>query len=198
MASELDICNLALSRLGDDATVSSLSPPEGSMQAEHCARFYPISRDTLLSMHEWNFATTSIPLAQTASDYDEWNFAYALPSDVIKIVEIKSTENKGDKYVIVDVPNRGLCILTDMELASAKYIKRITDTSRFSAMVVDATAWLLASNLSGPLIKGETGAKLAQSCYEAYLGSLQRAILHDVEQYRPKPKPYQPVWIGGR
>ena len=56
MASEVDICNLALGHLGDNATVSSISPPEGSAQAEHCARFYPIARDALLEMHNWNFA----------------------------------------------------------------------------------------------------------------------------------------------
>ena len=50
MASEVDICNLALGHLGDNATVASLNPPEGSVQAQHCARFYPIARDALLEM----------------------------------------------------------------------------------------------------------------------------------------------------
>ena len=40
MASEVEICNLALARLGDAATVVSIDPPEGSAQAEHCAMFY--------------------------------------------------------------------------------------------------------------------------------------------------------------
>ena len=57
MASDVDICNLALSFLGDDANVSSISPPEGSQQSEHCARFYPIARDGLLQMHNWNWAS---------------------------------------------------------------------------------------------------------------------------------------------
>ena len=48
MASAVDICNLALSHLGDTATVASLDPPEGSAQAEHCARFYPVARDALV------------------------------------------------------------------------------------------------------------------------------------------------------
>lgn len=29
MASEIDICNLALARLGDEANVASIQPPEG-------------------------------------------------------------------------------------------------------------------------------------------------------------------------
>ncbi len=50
MPSVVDLCNLALAYLGDDATVASIDPPEGSAQAEHCQRFYPIARDTLLQM----------------------------------------------------------------------------------------------------------------------------------------------------
>ena len=56
MASEVEICNLALARLGDAATVVSIDPPEGSAQAEHCAMFYPMARDTLLAQHPWGFA----------------------------------------------------------------------------------------------------------------------------------------------
>ena len=53
MASEIAICNLALSHLGDAANIASIDPPEGSAQAEHCATFYPIARDSLLEMHDW-------------------------------------------------------------------------------------------------------------------------------------------------
>ena len=64
MASEVDICNLALAHLGDSATVASINPPEGSAQAEMCQRFYPIARDSLLEMHNWGFATRRKALAQ--------------------------------------------------------------------------------------------------------------------------------------
>ena len=63
MATEVDICNLALAHLGDDATIASLSPPEGSAQAEKAARFYPIARNTLLEMHTWNFASKAWKLS---------------------------------------------------------------------------------------------------------------------------------------
>ena len=56
MATEIDICNLALAHLGDDATIASIKPPEGSAQAEHAARYYPIARNSLLESHTWNFA----------------------------------------------------------------------------------------------------------------------------------------------
>ena len=50
MSTPVDICNLALARLGDEANVQSISPPDGSTQAALCAQFYPIARDTALTM----------------------------------------------------------------------------------------------------------------------------------------------------
>jgi hypothetical protein len=40
MASEVQICNLALSRIGEDGSIISLDPPEGSEHAAACAAFY--------------------------------------------------------------------------------------------------------------------------------------------------------------
>ena len=68
MASVVDICNLALAHLGDDATISSIDPPEGSAQAEHCKRFYTSARDTLLQLHPWNFASKRIALAELGDE----------------------------------------------------------------------------------------------------------------------------------
>src|SRR5690606_36381904 len=88
MASEVEICKVALGHLGDTATVASLDPPEGSAQAEHCARFYPIARDALLSMHTWGFATRRIALAQLGEAPVGWHYAYALPTDALDILAV--------------------------------------------------------------------------------------------------------------
>lgn len=88
MASVVDICNLALAHLGDEATVSSIDPPEGSAQAEHCARFYPIARDTALEAHEWNFATTRSVLALVGSAWPSWSFCYEVPTNCIKAIGV--------------------------------------------------------------------------------------------------------------
>jgi hypothetical protein len=44
MASAVDIANTALSHIGADAVVTSLSPLDGSVEAGHCARFLPSAR----------------------------------------------------------------------------------------------------------------------------------------------------------
>ena len=68
MSSVIDICNLALSHLGDTATVASIDPPEGSAQAEHCSRFYPVARDAMLELFNWKFATRRATLALLTAD----------------------------------------------------------------------------------------------------------------------------------
>lgn len=88
MASVVDICNLALAHLGDEATVSSIDPPEGSAQAEHCARFYLMARDTVLEAHDWNFATTRGALALVGSAWPSWAFCYELPTTCVRAIGV--------------------------------------------------------------------------------------------------------------
>ena len=85
----VDICNLALGYLGDVATVASIDPPDGSAQADHCARFYPMALALMLDAHDWNFATKRSALAVLTTPYaDWWQFAYAVPGDAARILTI--------------------------------------------------------------------------------------------------------------
>ena len=61
--SEVTICNLALSHLGDTANVQSIKPPDNSKQAQLCAKFYYVARNSLLEMANWGFATKRAVLA---------------------------------------------------------------------------------------------------------------------------------------
>ncbi len=197
MASAVDISNLALGRLGDDATVSSIEPPEGSMQAEHCARFYPIARDTILAMHDWGFASRRKALAPLSNvPHAPWRFAYAQPAACLKVIRVLDPTGRGEAaFVSESADNDTPVLLTDQEGAVLFYVARVVDAARFPPLFVDALVWLLASHIAGPLIKGETGASMAQQAYQAYLGALQRAIAGDMAQYRPeRPEPQTP-WI---
>ena len=96
MATEVDICNLALANLGDDAPIATLSPPEGSAQAEKASRFYPIARNSLLAMHTWSFASKRGSLALTTNTLDQWDYAYAAPADMMSAVAIISPTAQND------------------------------------------------------------------------------------------------------
>lgn len=201
MASVVDIANLALSHLGEDATISSIDPPEGSAEAEHAAMFYPQARDALLEMHEWRFATKRVLLALTTSDTFEWGYAYALPSNMLRALavlpETASAEDDGEDYDQQLDSDAVQIILTNCEEASLKYTARVTDTTRFPPLFVEALSWLLASHLAGPIIKGEAGRKVAAGCLQTAMAFLTQAKVSDANQRKVEPE-HSPAWIGGR
>jgi len=203
MATEVDICNLALAHLGDDATIATLSPPEGSAQAEKAARFYPIARDTLLEMHTWNFASQRNNLALTTNTLAQWDYAYQAPSDMMSPVAIISPTAQNDyatrmsagdtpggitsnyaptivagQYTPQQFALEGTYIYTNQENAMLRYQAFITDPSTFSPLFVITLSWHLASMLAGPIIKGDQGiaeAKRSTEMMQGYLASAKQS-----------------------
>ena len=226
MASEIDISNLALAHLGDNATVASLYPPEGSAQAEHCARFYPIARDSLLEMHAWGFATRRAQLAQVTNTWPEWDYAYAQPADALNIIAVLPPDASDDystRLSPTDTPgyyannspvmaagryvpqpfnceidaNGAEIIYTDQEQAVLRYTARVTDPSKFSPLFVNTLSWHLASMLAGPIIKGDQGAAEAKRCMAMMQAYLSKAIESDANQRKAMPS-HIVGWMSGR
>ena len=203
MATEVDICNLALAHLGDDATIASLSPPEGSAQAEKAARFYPIARNSLLEMHTWNFAAKRGNLALTTNSLDQWDYAYVAPADMMSPVAIISPTAQNDyatrmsagdtpggitsnyaptivagQYTPQQFAVEGAYIYTNQENAMLRYQAYITDPTFFTPLFVTTLSWHLASMLAGPVIKGDAGsaeAKRSTQMMMSYLTSAKQA-----------------------
>ena len=179
MASDVDICNLALGHNGDEANIASLT--EGSAQADHCKRFYPIARNALLEMHHWNFALRRQALALLSTDElpAEWAYAYAYPT-CIKIIAVYPADvvssspdgaifdqsefiARAKKYpfAIETLANGNQVIYSNVEDATVLYTRLVTDTTKFTAGFVIALARLLAAYLAGPIYKGKQGMEMS-------------------------------------
>lgn len=201
MASEVDICNLALARLGDTATVASISPPEGSAQAEHCARFYPMARDALLELHAWGFATRRVAMPTLSGDTHGWGFAYAGANDAVRLLGVlpPHAPANGDSqpYEVVSREGAVPIVLTDQSNAELLYVARVVDTVAYSPLFVDALAWLLASHLAGVLLKGSSGAQMAVQCYQRFAVAFGQARASDANQRRVCSE-HTPAWIAAR
>jgi hypothetical protein len=219
MASKVDICNLALSHLGDTASVSSIDPPEGSAQAEHCARYYPIARDSLLELHPWGFATKRVDLAIIGSGLPEWDYCYAQPADALNVIAVLPPASFDDysvgalpggyqtlPMVAGYVPQPFACelnadgqsvILTDQKEALLRYTTLNVDESKFSPLFVMTLSWHLASMLAGAIIKGDAGAAEAKRCSQFMNAYLSQAIESDASQRRIAPA-HNVGWIAGR
>lgn len=226
MASEVDICNLALGHIGDNATVASIDPPEGSAQAEHCARFYPIARDNLLEMHYWNFTMRRVSLSSVTNNWPEWQYAYAVPSDCLAAIAVMPPDANDDystRFVPTDTPDfahnyspmiaagryvpqpfsletlddGSAVIYTNQEQAMLRYSAYVKDPTRFSPLFVMALSWHLASLLAGPVIKGDQGAAEAKRCAQMMAGYLSQAKERDSNQRRNTIE-HIVSWTAGR
>lgn len=175
MASVIDICNLALAHLGDKATVSAISPPDGSVQAEHCSRFYPIARGVLLETHPWHFATRRIALTKISTTElpDSWTYAYSLPNLCIRPQAVLLSESTDDTlaqdYELESLSDGSSVIFTNVEDAVLKYTLSVTDTTKYPQLVVVALSRLLASYLAGPIIKGKVGTAVSEAQLKQYM-----------------------------
>lgn len=199
MASAVDICNLALSRLGDTASVLAIDPPEDSAQAVHCARFYPVARDTLLERHAWGFATRRVALSPLVTDdLLGWQYSYTVPADMLRAVSVLANGWNAPQPFEVERDTSGVTvILTDTADAVLRYTMCVTDTTKFTALFVDALGWLLASYLAGPIIKGDAGAAMAKTCLQAFQATYAAAAASDANQRHVEDE-HTPAWIGVR
>jgi hypothetical protein len=198
MASMIDIWNLAVSHIGDDANL--VSADDGPV-AEHCARFYPIARDQLLEKHAWNFSTRTKALTAVDYEVDGWDYAYALPTGFLKALQVYAEDgrwNPDSENFEIEIDDEGnQVLLCNVENAICRYAVRIEDTTRFSPMFVETLGWLLAAMVAGPVIKGETGAATAKSCMQVYLTMMGEATRTDSASRRVH-QDNNPTWMAAR
>jgi hypothetical protein len=195
MASAVDICNMALSALGEDALVVSISPSDGSVQAGHCVRFYPLARTEALEAFDMAFsARRTDNLAEVESDSDAWAFAYALPANCLKVRKVlpdgETDESKGANF---DVMERVL--YTNEETPTLIYTTDVTDTTKFTPLFTRTVSLFLASYLAGPIKKSTDGGK---SYFDAAMAAGAKAAATNANASSQLTHDEPAHWITGR
>lgn len=196
MASEVEICNLALAHIRA-GSINSLD--EASVQAQYCKLFYPVLRDQMLEDSPWQFARGLEPLAVLEETLFNWVYVYQYPTDclhinrlVLNLEQINSESssiavgsryhherlarpnfNRQVEYKIYNTDDNKVIASNHCELR-IDYRKRITDLNLFSNSAILALSHLLASELATPLVGVDKGRPLRSdelTVYKSYLGS---------------------------
>jgi hypothetical protein len=207
MASDVEISRLALGHIGDAARINSIDPPDNSVQAQHCATFYPIARDELLEMHDWQFATKrwNLELSLVEFENGEWAYAYSLPSDYIRALKVcpqgAPMDFPGQPFKIEsDVTELDTLLLTNVTDAVLHYIYREEETGRYSPTFISALSLLLGSYLAGPIIKGKTAAAVAKELRARARATFLVSSAMDANASLDKLQygNHKPIWITDR
>jgi hypothetical protein len=192
---EIDVCNLALANIGEQARVTSIDPSDGSREADLCAQFFALARDQMLEKHAWDFALRSVkPTARSASPRVDYKYAYDYPEDVVSVLAVvrsdvdynyKTMGSTGQQPYSVELDSNGnRMLLTDQKNALLLYVAKVDDATMWSSSFTRALSWQLASHLAGPVMKGEEGMKAVQMCEAMAERTLRQAAKHDGDHKR--------------
>ena len=173
MTSKVQICNMALSRLGA-SIITSLT--DGTTNANLCNTLFDDLSDRVLTQGSWAIAINRVALAVTThTPHFGYTYEYQLPTSpkCLKVLELDG-EN-GD----IDYRIEGDKLLTDESPVSIRYIGRPSTTEEYSPLLVECIEVLLASYLAYPI----TGDKaIAQNLKEEYFSLLNNNLAIDAQQ----------------
>jgi len=202
--SNVTISNMALSHIGADSTIESMT--EGSAESNQAILWYEYCRLQILEAYDWGFARKRIDMAvvdaisddTTDNAYYEWVYRYQYPSDCLAMRKISNPNGITDDAIPFDIEagsgGQTKVVMTNMEDAIGVYTFDCETTSMFSAHFVDTLAALLAHRMAFSL----TGSRaIASDMLQLYQGMIRVAPAHDANE-RMAPPPRDADWIRGR
>jgi hypothetical protein len=147
MPSKTQIAKLALQHIGDRFDIADLD--EETVEAEQIALVYDEARRAVLRRHPWNFATKfASPATLNITPPGGWDYAYAYPSDAVRIIEIINPLGRNLprlEFERANLSDNTRVILTDQEDAEFRYTADIDDPNMYDPEFVMAFSFLLAS-----------------------------------------------------
>lgn len=188
MASEVDICNRALIKLGA-ATIISLTDDDPKATALNLS--YPIVRDAELRRRRWKFALrrASLP-ALSAAPVFGFERQFQLPADplclrVIQVAEfhvgLDQSDYRGAPTEMFSI--EGTQLLTNFAAPlPIRYIAQITDTATYDAAFVEALASRLAYENCERITQSESKKEGAMRDYRM---SIKEATLANALESAP-------------
>lgn len=167
--SEVGLCNISLSLLGD-VRITSLN--DEARQARQCKALYADARDFVLADFPWNFALRYQQLAQEINDAFDWDYKYALP-ELPYCIRALMTDHDADgvEWVI-----QGRHLYINESAVNLKYIARIESVTEFSPQAVQAIAVFLSAQLA----QGVTGSK-SKATEQLELYKLMRSLSFEID-----------------
>lgn len=146
MTSKIEICNLALAKIGSDSFIITID--DETKSARHLRIFYNPARDALLRSHLWRFARKRVVLAPDAGQPPfDGGYYFTIPVDCLRIIgtDLDYAGAYGRWHV------EGNKIIADTQTLNLVYIYRVEDEVMFDPLFVEAFATKLAHELAMPL-----------------------------------------------
>lgn len=159
MLSQTQIANGALIALGVPR-IASISDSSKAAQLLN-DRWDPV-RLSLLRNFPWSFAKTRATLATlVTTPAFTYSNQFQLPADCLRLIEVVDV----DDYVVED----GMILCNESSL-DVRYIKNVTDTSKFDPLFCEALSMALALSVCTALTNSNSQLEIMQSRFDRAIG----------------------------
>lgn len=195
VTSEVELCNLALARLGNDRQLTALT--DANKAARLCNLMYGPTRDAVLRAHPWNFAIRRVSLAAESGWEDpteEFDYRFPLPSNFLKIIRTANESAGLDDLYRIESSADGLVLLSTEDTQAIEYIARVTDVALFDSLFVDVLAQRLAAELAPAFADSQS---MAQQLWQLYQAKLNEARGVDAQEGTPRNEVVD-TWLNAR
>ncbi len=196
--SEVDICNLALQKIGEDKRIVALT--DDTKAARELAIAYPLQRDAELRRNRWKFclARASIAADAAAPSPSVFLYQYALPADFLSLIELTDyrlpSPTEPEQYQF-RTGSAGTMIETDLTAPlRIRYVAKITDTTRYDPLFVQALACSIAMQVCEPITQSTTKLQSVQQQYQYWM---EQAETVDAIEKPPQPM-FDSSWLMER
>ena len=193
--SETSICNMALAKLG--AKRINNIDTDSTTEAIHCRTHYAQTRDALTRLLAPAFASDRDTLSQDTVDPDfEWDNQFILSADFLRKLSVYGDTGADLSKTRYSYAIEGERLLTNEGAIYLRYVKRVTDTSKFDPLFVEVLVLQLALKLSGPLSGGN--AKLQEIIKQELGAVMSLARVVDKSETKTKGRLDLNTWNDAR
>lgn len=176
MSIRIDVCNFALTVLGESPIVSI---EDNSDRARTLEALYYIARDAVLEEAEWTFATRRFQPAVSSTEPEwGWLYAFPIPSDILRVTRVdrnwtggvgfnyggEQQDNPVD-HEVEYVNGVGRAILCNEDEIFCKGVRKIEDEGIFSPLFVEAFGCKLAYLAADAITASNTKTQIALTLY---------------------------------
>lgn len=180
---DLDICNLALSHIGQGAITAEEYAGNLNESARHLNIIYDFSRDNLLRIKDWRFATVKEVLVASDDEVPNWTYIYDYPANCMHIskifYDVESQDPGSIEFETVYVPVAGVVaahkvIAANYDDAYIEYVYKVTDPDLFDVSFINAFSYFLAAQIAKPLTNDDKMPKIMMDIYYSLISDASR------------------------
>lgn len=149
----VELCNLALGRIGEGASRPIQTLTESSEAARACNRVFAGAMQAVLREYPWPFAQASVALAEVSQVVPGWEHVYAYPGNCLYLHGLadddidpgRRPEWRHPFRILMATSGESRVIATDLPKAWAHFTADITNPHFGDTLFQDALAWRIAT-----------------------------------------------------